>query len=121
MAGDQRKVVAAAVQREAQITDHDLGSESAVQAGCEGYAVALLIDDADVAGITIMIALASDTVIVGPVHGREILLVLFRMPVPQLERGLFRVDELAALGGVPFGKQTLVGNLDELRVAEILV
>src|SRR5207245_835033 len=81
---------------------------------------ALAIDDADVAGIAIMIAVAGDSIIVGALHGLKILLELLRMPFPQLERSLLRIDELTALGGIWLGKQSLVWNLDEIHVSEIL-
>jgi len=45
MAGDERIVVAAAVQGKAKIAQHDLRSESAVQAGREGYGITLPVDD----------------------------------------------------------------------------
>ena len=100
VAGHQRKIVGAAVQREAQISHHHLRAVSAVQARSERNRIALLIDYTNVAGVARMIALAGDVVIVRPLDGTEIRLELFRIACPQFQRRFLRIDELAALGAV---------------------
>ena len=119
VAGHQRKIVAPAVQRKAQIPHHDLRAVPAVQAGSKGHSVTLPIHDADVTGVAVMISLAGHAVVVRPVHGNELRVELFRTAFPKLQRRFLRIDQLAALGGVRFGEQAAIRNFDKVHVSEV--
>ena len=82
--------------------------------------VALAVHDRDVAGIAVVVGVASQRDVARTVHrpvvrtgeGRDI-------AGPEFQRSLGWVDQLAPLGGVLLGQQRAVGDRNEILVAHV--
>src|SRR5262245_39606150 len=114
-------VITAAIENKSQVAHDHTGAESAVQTRRESNQVARRINHSNVTGIAIVIAFAGDGYFHRAIERRFILGELLSRTGTKLERGRVLVDHGATLGSVFPGQQTLVGDLDEVQIAEILV
>jgi hypothetical protein len=97
---DQGVIIPAAIQDKSKFAHDHLCAEPAVKTWCEADRVSLLIDNGDLARVSIMVAFTFYTIIARPVHGTEPGFKSFRRSGPEIERSPQRIDHLSTLDGV---------------------
>ena len=110
-------VIATAIEDEPEIAHHDARAPAAVKARLEADHVAVLVDDGDVAGVAAVAGIAFEVDRYGPITGLRVRHVPFGIARTQLQRGMCRIDQLAAFLRVVLGEESCKRNPDEVHVS----